>query len=163
MSRTQILEPLTDVDKESFPNISKIFEHTCTFLNELKSGDQMTFAQFLDKLQITEEVYITAIRSSLKVPKLFLKRNVSEIRVNSYNDLMLKSWQANIDVQFIFDAYACAAYIVSYISKSQRGMSNLMHAPEMEIKVYNSKLVLKRQCTSFYSCQCVLALDLLHL
>lgn len=36
-----------------------------------------------------------------------------------------------MDIQFILDAYACATYIVSYISKGQRGMSNLLrHACE---------------------------------
>lgn len=36
-----------------------------------------------------------------------------------------------MDIQFILDPYACAVYIVSYISKGQRGMSNLLrHACE---------------------------------
>lgn len=140
MSRTQILEPLSDTDKDSFPKISKVFENICSLLNELKSGDQMTLSAFLDKLQITEDVYIKAMRSSLKVPKLFLKRNVSEIRVNSYNELMLKIWQTNIDVQFILDAYACAAFVVSYISKSQRGMSNLMHEACQEARNGNKSI-----------------------
>jgi len=46
----------------------------------------------------------------------------------------LKAWKANIDIQFVLDPYACAMYIVSYISKSQRGMSNLMHAAAKEAK-----------------------------
>lgn len=32
-----------------------------------------------------------------------------------------------MDIQFILDPYACATYIVSYISKGQRGMSNLLN------------------------------------
>ncbi|XP_070537053.1 uncharacterized protein [Ptychodera flava] len=31
-----------------------------------------------------------------------------------------------MDIQFILDPYACAMYIASYISKAQRGMSNLL-------------------------------------
>lgn len=31
-----------------------------------------------------------------------------------------------MDIQYILDPNACAAYIVSYISKGQRGMSNLL-------------------------------------
>lgn len=76
----------------------------------------------------------------MKSPKVFLKRDVSEIRVNSYNEMILKCWQANIDVQFILDAYACAAYIVSYISKSQRGMSNLMYEACKEARQGNKTL-----------------------
>jgi hypothetical protein len=58
MSRTQILEPLRDNEKEDSPEITKIFESICSSLNELKSGDPMTFPEFLDKLQITEDTYI---------------------------------------------------------------------------------------------------------
>jgi len=56
---------------------------------------------------------------------------------------MLKCWSANIDVQFVLDAYSCAAYIVSYISKGQRGMSNLMYQAAKEAKENN--LDLKQQ------------------
>ena len=35
-------------------------------------------------------------------------------------------WQANHDIQYVFDPCACAVYIVAYISKSQRGMSVLL-------------------------------------
>ncbi len=31
-----------------------------------------------------------------------------------------------MDIQFVLDAYACAMYIVSYISKAQKGMSELL-------------------------------------
>jgi len=46
-------------------------------------------------------------------------------------------------MQFVLDPYACAMYIVSYISKSQRGMSNLMHAAVKEAKSGNMDI--KRQ------------------
>jgi len=31
-----------------------------------------------------------------------------------------------MDVQFILDIYSCAMYVVSYISKAQRAMSELL-------------------------------------
>jgi hypothetical protein len=40
--------------------------------------------------------------------------------------IVLSAWKANHDLQFILDPYACARYIVSYISKSQKGMSALL-------------------------------------
>lgn len=76
---------------------------------------------------MNENLYVRAIRSSFNTPKAFFKMNFSEIRVNAYNNFILRCWEANIDVQFILDAYACAANVVSYISKSQRGISNLMY------------------------------------
>lgn len=54
--------------------------------------------------------------------------------MNLYNKNILQAWRANIDIQFVLDPYACAMYIVSYISKSQRGMSNLLHAAAKEAR-----------------------------
>ena len=31
-----------------------------------------------------------------------------------------------MDIQFIVDVYACAVYMVTYISKAQKGMSELL-------------------------------------
>lgn len=140
MSKTQILEPLGNAEKEKYPNISNDFERISSMLNEMKTGVDLTICEFLRKLELSEEMYIMVLRSTLQTPKLFLKRSLSEIRVNSYNELILRSWQANIDVQFILDAYACAAYIVSYISKSQRGMSNLMFEACKEARQGNKTL-----------------------
>ena len=54
------------------------------------------------------------VRYSLKRDTLLLKRTPAEIRINSYNSDLLKAWQANMDIQYILDPYACAVYILSY-------------------------------------------------
>lgn len=71
---------------------------------------------------------------------MFLRRALSEIRVNNYNETLLKCWEANMDIQYILDPYACAAYIVSYISKGQRGMSNLLSTACRESKNASSNI-----------------------
>ena len=38
----------------------------------------------------------------------------------------MRCWNANMDIQFVTDAYACVVYIVSYISKSEREMGLLL-------------------------------------
>lgn len=45
-----------------------------------------------------------------------------------------------MDIQYILDPYACAAYIVSYISKGQRGMSNLLSTACRESKNASSNI-----------------------
>lgn len=45
-----------------------------------------------------------------------------------------------MDTQFILDPYACAVYIVSYISKGQRGMSNLLRHACEEARTSNSDI-----------------------
>ena len=59
--------------------------------------------------------------------RLFLKRNPKELRVNNYNySACLSAWGANMDIQSVLDVYACDMYVVSYISKAQKGISQLL-------------------------------------
>ncbi|CAC5368407.1 unnamed protein product [Mytilus coruscus] len=110
----------TDIVKFELRSMDKRVAHS-------EDIDQMTYKMFLnDVLQMNVEDYLKAIRSNLSGPKVFLKRKPSEVRVNGYIKTVLVAWQANHDLQFVIDAFACAAFIVSYISKSQKGMSALL-------------------------------------
>lgn len=40
-------------------------------------------------------------------------------RVNAHNRLVLQHWRANVDIQIIIDATACARYMVKYAAKSE--------------------------------------------
>ena len=92
----------------------------------MKEGEDITFDQLLVNLKLIEQNYLLAVRSSLKAPTIFLKRKPSELRINNYNPACLSTWRANMDVEFLLDVYACAVFIVSYISKAQKGMSDLL-------------------------------------
>ena len=141
MRTTQILYPVDDSFsgtivrklKETFKNIKKT-------LNDLREGEDITFDKLLINLRVCEKDYILAIRSSLNCPTIFLKRKPNELRVNNYNPACLSAWRANMDVQFILDVYACAMYIVSYISKAQKGMSELLRKACAEAKDGNSNV-----------------------
>ncbi|PJE78258.1 ATP-dependent RecD-like DNA helicase [invertebrate metagenome] len=140
LPNTMLLEPLeTDVD-EYRQKYSEIHAR----MNEFKDGCDMSYEEFLTEVvQIEEAEYIKCIRSSLKGPKIFLKREPKEMRVNYYNTTVLQAWKANLDLQFVLDPYACAMYIVSYISKSQRGMSTMLEQASKEAAEGNMDL--KRQ------------------
>lgn len=94
----------------------------------MKEGEDITYDQLLTNLKLTEQKYMLAVRSCLKTPTIFLKRTPNELRINNYNRACLSAWRANMDIQFVLDVYACAMYIVSYISKAQKGMSELLRA-----------------------------------
>ena len=98
----------------------------------MKEGENMTFDQLLTDLNVSENDYLLAIRSSLNCPTIFLKRNPNLLRINNYNAAYLSAWRANMDIQFVLDVYACAIYIVSYISKAQKGMSELLRTEARE-------------------------------
>ncbi|XP_076461676.1 uncharacterized protein LOC143294132 [Babylonia areolata] len=97
-------------------------------------GDDISFEDFLTRVGLDENQYVLAIRSDLDRTKVFLQRTPSESRMNSRNDAISQVWMANTDVQFILDEYACAVYIVTYISKSQRGMSDMLRDAADEAK-----------------------------
>ena len=89
-------------------------------------GEDISFDQLLLDLKVTEENYLLAIRSSLNAATVFLKRNPDELRINNYNPACLSAWRANMDIQFVLDVYACAVYIVNYISRGKKGISELL-------------------------------------
>ena len=69
-------------------------------LDDIKYGEDITFKDFLKKLELTEQSFILAMRQTLKRDTLFLKRTASEeIRINSYNTTLLRAWKANMDIQ----------------------------------------------------------------
>lgn len=137
LPKTMILSPHLDVETSQH---EKNYQKIVDTLNNMKSGVNIGFSEFLSSLEMNVEEYVLAIRSNLKAPRVFLKRDPCEIRINSYNSVMLKSWEANLDIQYILDPYACAAYIVSYISKGQRGMSNLLYNACKEAKANESDI-----------------------
>ena len=97
-------------------------------LSDIKDDQDtnISFDQLLLDLNVIEESYLLSVRSSLNAPTVFLKRNPNELRINNYNPACLNARRANIDIQYVLDVYACAVYIVNYISKAQKGMSGLL-------------------------------------
>jgi hypothetical protein len=141
MRITQILYPLDDtISSTNVKNLKESWTDIKKKLNDLKNGEDITFDQLLDNLGVTEKTYILVIRSHLNCPTIFLRRKPNELRVNNYNPACLSAWRANMDVQFILDVYACAMYIVSYISKAQKGMSELLRKACAEAKEGNSNV-----------------------
>ena len=115
-----LLYPLEeDVDKYKKKNTEPL-----KAMNEYKDNVDMTFEEFVENIaKMDIDDYIKCIRSSLKVPKVFLKRKTKDMRINLFNEGILLTWKANLDIQIVLEPYGCASYIVGYISKSQRGMS----------------------------------------
>lgn len=141
MRSTQILYPLDDDTSQTvIRNRKDLWKNIKTKLNDLKEGKNITFDQILEELGVTEHEYILAIRSSLSCPTIFLRRSANELRINNYNPACLQAWRANMDIQFVLDVYACAMYIVSYISKAQKGMSELLRKACAEAKEGNSSI-----------------------
>ena len=127
MPNTVILEELpADMDVNAKLAHGKVYKVIQEELKAMGTGEAIDFGEFLARLKLTLDEYILAIRSSLKIVKIYLKRTPSEIRVNAYNPAVIKAWGANMDIKFVTNIYACAVNIASYVTKSQRGMSELL-------------------------------------
>jgi hypothetical protein len=125
MPRTMILVPLieekkSDELKNHLNNIRKEMQHL------YKSQQAVSFEDILSKLNISESLYILAIRSSLKRVQIFVKRSSLEVALNLYNKKILSLFEANMDIQYITEEYGLAAYIINYISKIDSGLSKLL-------------------------------------
>ena len=97
MPHTMILNPLNveNLSEEHIEVIKDNYDKIKQLLVDMKYGEDMSFENFLEKLNLTEKEYLTAVSFSLKRETLFLKRAASEIRINNnYNSILLRTWQA---------------------------------------------------------------------
>ena len=136
MQETRILYPLETENAGETNVLKECYQSLMSNLNKLPA-DIETHESWLAYNDINEDTYIKIIRSTLKRPKVFLKRKPGEYRVNAYMKGLLGVWQANHDVQFVLDPYQCVTYMCDYMMKAQKGMSDLLRAACEEAKAGN--------------------------
>lgn len=110
MRQTKILYPLeTDVPKSDTKKSKDTWKSMKMYLDDIKEGEEISHDELLLKLKVTEENYLLAIRSSINTPTI-----------------CLSTWRANMDIQYVLYVYACAVYIIIYVSKAQKGNGELL-------------------------------------
>lgn len=85
-------------------------------------------------LRINQATFERAYKTFSRNTQVVLKRQVNEAWVNQYSKPLLKCWNANLDIQYVVDAYACVVYIISYISKSEREIGLLLSNAQKEAR-----------------------------
>lgn len=86
MRNTKIMYPLNnDVGEDKVKQLKQTWKSIKKYLDDAKEGIDIFVDQLLQHLDVTEEEYLLAIRSSLNTSTIFLKRNPNELRVNHYN------------------------------------------------------------------------------
>ena len=66
-----------------------------------------------------------------------------------YNPHIVRTWRANMDLQFITDAYSCIMYITSYMLKSEKTMSELLKKAAEESRSEDIQAKLKKVGSAF--------------
>ena len=139
--------------KEAKHNLDKIkkFIVRQTHSEELRvEFEKNTFTSFLEKLGMTHDQYVFALKAAVKQSFLFLtKRECCDIFTNNYNSKILKEDPSNHDIQIIDEeegAYSVASYVAKYLSKEESGQSKLLKAVEEQSrqKGDSAELTLKK-------------------
>ena len=101
----------------------------------IEKNSSATIEEILEKEHLSEERYLECLKvSSYHGTSIIIKRNVSDMLTNNYNMDCISVWKANMDLQFCAEAYACIMYILSYVMKSERGMSETLKQVAKEFK-----------------------------
>ena len=124
---TITLLPMKDTDSDfSEQNLKEYKKHYQLIRTNLENFEYTDFHHFYTHNNIaSDEHYYNIIRAGINCPKLFYRRKPSEKWHNSFNPFVLYHLKSNMDFQIIQDEYACAAYVVEYVNKHNRGISNL--------------------------------------
>lgn len=132
MRTTSVLLPLPTEDNDE--QVKNNYDKIQFYLNSNAIKPDVSFDDFLKlpEIALSEFDYIQALRSHIKKTTIYIKRPLSAIYTNPFNERILSLHRANMDIQFILDPYACIGYIVDYINKSDRGMSHLLKEASKE-------------------------------
>ena len=141
LNTTQILYPLDEHHLQNKELYSKLYNDINKFIQlKYKNKEFINFDQILNELNMSYETYILALRSTINKKKIFLKRSLEEIYINSYMSHLLHVWKANHDIQYVLDPYSCVVYICDYLMKNNKGMSKLLENAAKEAKEGNMDL-----------------------
>ena len=98
-------------------------------LDNVDQDCQISLDSVLEKANVAEEQYMRALRwfkTKSGRPAIVLKRKPCEICINNYNKVIMMSWEANHDVQYVTSVLECVFYVASYMSKPEKTLGDLL-------------------------------------
>ncbi|KAJ8027670.1 ATP-dependent DNA helicase PIF1 [Holothuria leucospilota] len=135
---TFISRPAVDADSVNNPTpgysnaVKKLWD---SFHHD--TDHSLTIDEAFQRAGITQQQLQDCVTANTQKETIWLRREPSDIWVNNYNPILLMAWDANMDIQFVLDAYSCIMYIVSYISKAEREMGDLLKTAQQEAREGN--------------------------
>ena len=135
------------------PNCDKeVIDKAQTVLSKVRGviGDgQISLENVLEQAEVTNSEYMENLQVSGKGNVVVLKREPSECYINNYNGPVMLAWQANMDLQYVLNAYACVMYVASYIMKTDRSMGELLKRVTAEARTEDLRTQLKKVGSAF--------------
>ena len=135
--------------RENQAAVKKLAKERLSKLSELLSIDEntnmtitevVTAAGFNDYDSFLEALSLLSCKASI-----VMARGPKDVWVNNYNPNLLKAWNANLDIQYVLDPYSCIMYILSYISKSEHELGELLRTAQRELWEADRTTDLKKQ------------------
>ena len=171
LPRTMILKPFHENEMTEHQlevckrNWTTIYEYLAEIHPDDVDKHTYDFDTFLAKLDLSLGEYVAAIRSHVERPTVLHKRNVRDIRINPYGINVFEHWGANMDMQFVLDPYAAAMYVVSYMMKGQRGLSQIMDRTIKECNEKNATVLerIRQSGNAFMNAQEICAQEAVYL
>lgn len=132
------------------------------YLLDNNSAEEMSYDEVIDNSNLTSDIYQQALQECSSSPKIYLQRQPDSININNYNPHLLRAWQANLDLQFVTDPYACIQYVISYITKEEREMGTLLSAVAKESEQETVKEQMKKCGQAFLNSRSVSAQEAVY-
>ena len=127
--RKNILQPVQEyINKNLDPRKQNFFDNASENFIQLPSIDKI-----LTLLNITMDDYERALSISENEDfQIHLKRRPDSCFVNNYFPMGLSAWEANIDIQPVYNHYKAITYMCAYLSKTEDECSNAMKQAAQE-------------------------------
>ena len=122
----------------------KVLTRVKEVLQKKNLPTDVTLNELLTVAHVTIDDYTKALSISKFGQSVILKRQPYEQNVNCYSPAILKAWQANMDIQYVVNAYACVIYIASYVLKAEKGMGELLKQAAKELQQGNTRQQLNK-------------------
>ena len=106
--KTTIAEPTSDDEvlenspKKCLQKVRTVLQTDC---NDVPLKD------ILSKAKVGYDDFVKALEVTSSGTVIVLKREPHEKNINNYNPTVMLAWQANMDVQFVLNAYAYVIYV----------------------------------------------------
>ncbi|XP_042149867.1 uncharacterized protein LOC121837984, partial [Ixodes scapularis] len=131
-----VVVPFPTVDNEAQKKkIENLLNKYEAMHQALETTNYDSIEQFWEHHGVADKAeYISVLRAGTPRATIMLPRTVQQKWVNYFNPWVASILDSNMDLQIVLDTYACAAYVVEYVNKANRGMSNLNRAVQEIVK-----------------------------
>ena len=144
-------EPVTEQAKTIFSDtLTAVYEK----LSSLEPNTDPSLADILEDLEIPLALYLKAlqwIKTKQGRPAILLKRKPIEGCINFYNPVLLKAWQANMDIQIVDHVESCIMYVSSYISKPEKTLGDVLKSVSKSCEPQGPKKMMQMVSKKFLS------------